>query len=994
LGWAVGEYGTILHTEDGGGSWKPQSSSTYKNLFSVGLATPQSGWAVGEYGTILHTEDGGGSWKPQSSSTSQLLSSIAFATPQSGWAVGDGGTIVHTEDAGDSWTLQNSGTSPWLSSVAFATPQSGWAVGLEGTILHTENGGGTWKPQNSGTTADFYSVAFATPQSGWAVGGDGTILHTENGGGTWKPQSSGMNVLGLSRSTSPSNGLFSVAFVTPRSGWVAGDGGTILHTEDGGGSWKPQRSGPHRAFLSVAFATTQSGWVTGWISMNLHTEDGGGSWKLQNSGTVELLSSIAFATPQSGWAVGDGGTIVHTENGGASWKPQSSGTSQPLFSVAFATPQSGWAVGQGGTILHTEDGGTSWKRQGYRPWPAPWFLFVLTCCVAGLIWASSPLAPTGDQPYIEDLANADSPVAQLKYDVLGYKPLVTRLLRFIQNPKTRPPLVLAIQAAWGMGKSSVMAMLQTELQDKRAAITVWFNAWHHQKEDQLLAYLLEAIQKQVAPSWFSPVGLGFRFNLLRVRMFSSPERFLATVAALALLVFHSGIASGLARVTAVSDFLKQHPNWQPMGPLTLAVLAVLVIVNQLRAFTSDPQKLLQESSQTLWRFVRDLLVFPSLQGKTDVRQEFAKDLKEVTDALLPQRLVIFLDDLDRCRPEQVVQILEAINFLGSAAPCFIILGADYRKVETLAGQHFEAIAVQEAENVALDNSTDAPNHSAPAATRLEYAKNYMRKIVNMRLDLPHPTPKGYADLIRQVGESGSNARTRLQQAVVGILLLLFVTSSIAVSAGWLELPFCRPQQGQIITSQRALPPEFVKGTTGPALEQPEKPVATPAPKVEKPSTIVEIDRDRIGVLWNHRLTIAVPLVIALFFLVRLLRRPKEMEKAVDSKSFTDALGKMAPAIQQRCGTPREVRRFQNYLRFLAAWDDSAARPQVADLEADLVELAATGIRMKDGKDRTDIPRNVIDFFSRQCDMLGLDPNTFRPSEERNTRARVSAASSS
>lgn len=91
--------------------------------------------------------------------------------------------------------------------------------------------------------------------------------------------------------------------------------------------------------------------------------------------------------------------------------------------------------------------------------------------------------------------------------------------------------------------------------------------------------------------------------------------------------------------------------------------------------------------------MRDLSVFPSLQGKTDVRQEFARNLKEVTDALLPQRLVIFLDDLDRCRPELVVQILEAINFLGSAAPCFIVLGADYRKVETLAGQHFEAIAI-------------------------------------------------------------------------------------------------------------------------------------------------------------------------------------------------------------------------------------------------------------------------------------------------------------
>jgi hypothetical protein len=92
-------------------------------------------------------------------------------------------------------------------------------------------------------------------------------------------------------------------------------------------------------------------------------------------------------------------------------------------------------------------------------------------------------------------------------------------------------------------------------------------------------------------------------------------------------------------------------------------------------------------------------------ASSDVRQEFAKNLREGTDALLPQRLVIFLDDLGRCRPQRVVQILEAINFLSSPAPCFIILGADYRKVETLAGQHFEAIAVQEAENAWADVRT-------------------------------------------------------------------------------------------------------------------------------------------------------------------------------------------------------------------------------------------------------------------------------------------------
>ena len=77
---------------------------------------------MGKEGTILHTEDGGSTWKTQSSGTAAKLNSVAFATPQSGWAVGKQGTILHTDDGGGTWTIQNSGTSADLRSIAVAKP--------------------------------------------------------------------------------------------------------------------------------------------------------------------------------------------------------------------------------------------------------------------------------------------------------------------------------------------------------------------------------------------------------------------------------------------------------------------------------------------------------------------------------------------------------------------------------------------------------------------------------------------------------------------------------------------------------------------------------------------------------------------------------------------------------------------------------------------------------------------------------------------------------
>src|SRR5437660_8132005 len=67
---------------------------------------------------------------------------------------------------------------------------------------------------------------------GWAVGDGGTILHTSNGGSTWSPQTSGSN-----------SSLLGVAFPDATNGWAVGSPGTILHTSDGGSTWSPQTSG-------------------------------------------------------------------------------------------------------------------------------------------------------------------------------------------------------------------------------------------------------------------------------------------------------------------------------------------------------------------------------------------------------------------------------------------------------------------------------------------------------------------------------------------------------------------------------------------------------------------------------------------------------------------------------------------------------------------------------------------------------------------------------
>ena len=65
--------------------------------------------AVGEYGVILVSEDGGESWVQARVPVSVMLTGVYFPTDESGWAVGHDGVILHSGDGGHSWQKQLDG---------------------------------------------------------------------------------------------------------------------------------------------------------------------------------------------------------------------------------------------------------------------------------------------------------------------------------------------------------------------------------------------------------------------------------------------------------------------------------------------------------------------------------------------------------------------------------------------------------------------------------------------------------------------------------------------------------------------------------------------------------------------------------------------------------------------------------------------------------------------------------------------------------------------
>lgn len=240
-GWAVGAFGAIFRTRDGGQSWRPQVSHTDEPLFAVDFADARNGWVVGRSGLILRTADGGDTWSKQTSGTENHLFSVDFIDTKFGCAVGDWGTVVLTQDGGVTWRAQQLPRDVILNGVSFVDHDHGWAVGEAGAVLASADGGATWKEQVSGVEKTLFGVHFTDRQQGWAVGIDGIILRTEDGGTTWQVQNGAVEVGALEQvgfvEAFENPTLYAVTVVNDE-GIAVGEIGAIFHSRDGGRSWQ------------------------------------------------------------------------------------------------------------------------------------------------------------------------------------------------------------------------------------------------------------------------------------------------------------------------------------------------------------------------------------------------------------------------------------------------------------------------------------------------------------------------------------------------------------------------------------------------------------------------------------------------------------------------------------------------------------------------------------------------------------------------------------
>ncbi len=232
----------------------------------------------------------------------------------------------------------------WLVLAVVWTPLAG-AVGLA-TMREVP-----WQVVEMPTDAILLDIAFtdAAAVHGWLVGDKGTLLETEDGGVTWAVRTVPAE---LSEAY-----LSSISFAG-EEGWIVGEPKVLLHTTDGGKQWERLRLSeklPGEPMKVTALGPLTAEMVTT-VGAIYRSTDGGKNWKALVDDAIGVLKNIARDREGHYLGVSSRGSFyVLYEPGSRAWQPFPRESSRRIQNMGFGPGTRAWKLNQGAEIAFTED---------------------------------------------------------------------------------------------------------------------------------------------------------------------------------------------------------------------------------------------------------------------------------------------------------------------------------------------------------------------------------------------------------------------------------------------------------------------------------------------------------------------------------------------------------------------------------------------------------------------------------------------------------------
>ncbi|HFP9376526.1 TPA: Qat anti-phage system ATPase QatA [Raoultella ornithinolytica] len=273
-------------------------------------------------------------------------------------------------------------------------------------------------------------------------------------------------------------------------------------------------------------------------------------------------------------------------------------------------------------------------------------------------------------------------------DLLYYSAIAETVVKLIEETP-EAPITIGVHGDWGAGKSSVLKMLQTSCENKDKTLCIWFNGWTFEGFEDAKTVIIETLVEE----------------LVRAR-------------------------PGCTKVAAAAKKVLRRVDWLKLarktGGLALTAFTGIPTMDQLKGVLDIAAGLISNPQETL--SAEGIKAFVGKAGdfikEADAEQEtlpkhihaFRNEFSELLKEAQIDKLVVIVDDLDRCLPETAIDTLEAIRLFLFVEKTAFVIGADEAMIEYAVRNHFP----------------DLPQSQGP----LSYARNYLEKLIQVPFRIP------------------------------------------------------------------------------------------------------------------------------------------------------------------------------------------------------------------------------------------------------------------
>ena len=324
----------------------------------------------------------------------------------------------------------------------------------------------------------------------------------------------------------------------------------------------------------------------------------------------------------------------------------------------------------------------------------------------------------------EPILGADHVANEGRGDQLKFKSSAEVLARAALY--TDSPITIGIFGNWGSGKTSLMRLMHEivnkEGQGDNAAVAVWFNAWQYEREEHLIIPLIATIVRDMKNKQEQWQGKNDRASQKALKIMKDGGK-----------KVYDSLRSVLYGIS-----MKGKLGVPSLGELEISA-SMKDMIERYEAVTQDT--LMARS-----------LYFDAFDQLSDISH---------SNTQKPQ-IVVFIDDLDRCFPEQAVRLLESVKLVLHQPKFSFVLGIYPQIVEEFIRNKYAAQYPMAAATAASDNSDEFRGRMNKY---LDYFNDYLGKIVQVRHKVPERRPNQMHDYIRQLLDEAQVAKDFLVEGV-------------------------------------------------------------------------------------------------------------------------------------------------------------------------------------------------------------------------------------